>query len=282
MTKSKIKDLEFLIMEGLSWTSDDRAISLEKVFKHVSGEAQRAISWYLSKKKSKRIWARILRLTAIVATTVAGLIPLLSQISISNRTLIISPAWASVALVVAVALVGLDKFFGFSSAWIRFLTTEMQIRNTLQAFQIDWEIQKATLKGAEPSDDQVQDMLARCKTFLIQINVILENEMAAWKQEFQAALKQIDDAAKAQAEVSKLGGANVIIKNGDKCDNGWELSIDDGSRKHYTGKSAALSNLTPGIHTIRVEGKVGNKIVQAENAAPIPPGNTIMIELELV
>ncbi|GJQ59005.1 MAG: hypothetical protein D8M57_04265 [Candidatus Scalindua sp. AMX11] len=77
--------------------------------------------------------------------------------------------------------------------------------------QIDWEIQKATLKGADPYDDQVQEMLARCKTFLIQINVILENEMAAWKQEFQAALKQIDDAAKAQAAVGKLGGVNIII-----------------------------------------------------------------------
>ncbi len=282
MTKSKSKDLKFFILENLSWTPDDRIISLEKVFKCVSGEAQQAISWYLDKKNSKRIWARILRLTAILATTAAGLIPLLSQISISNRTLQISPAWASVALVVAVALVGLDKFFGYSSAWIRFLTSEMKIRNTLQTFQIDWEIQKATLKGAPPSDDQVQDMLVRCKTFLVQVNVILENEMTAWKQEFQAALKQIDDAAKAQAEVIKLGGANIVINNGDKCKDGWKLSIDDGSSKHYTGKTAALSNLTPGIHTIRAEGNIEDKEVKAESAVPVPPGNTISIELEMV
>ncbi|MBT3881398.1 MAG: SLATT domain-containing protein [Candidatus Scalindua sp.] len=282
MTNNKSNDLKFVNLEGFSWTSDERINSLEQVFKYVSSEAQQAINWYLSKKNSKRIWARILRFAAILATTVAGLIPLLSQIFISNQKISVSPAWASVALVVAVALVGFDKFFGFSSAWIRFLTTEVQIRKTLQAFQIDWEIQKATLKGAGPSDEQVQDMLVRCKTFLTQINVILENEMIAWKQEFQAALKQIDDAAKAQAEVSKLGGANVIIKNGDKCDSGWDLSINDGSRKHYTGKSAALSNLTPGIHTIRVEGKVGDKVVQAENAVPIPLGNIIRIELEMV
>ncbi len=281
MTNNKSNDLKFVNLESFSWTSNDRINSLEKVFKYVSSEAQQAINWYLSKKNSKRIWARILRFAAILATTVAGLIPLLSQISISHQKMSVSPAWASVALVVAVALVGFDKFFGFSSAWIRFLTTEVQIRKTLQAFQIDWEIQKAALKGADPSDDQVQDMLIQCKTFLAQINVILENEMTSWKQEFQAALKQIDDTAKVQAEVRELGGANVNITNGDKCDNGWELTIDGGSSKHYTGKSAALSNLTPGIHTIRVEGKVGNKAVQAENAVPIPPGNTIRIELDM-
>ncbi len=281
MTNNKSNDLKFVNLESFSWTSNDRINSLEKVFKYVSSEAQQAINWYLSKKNSKRIWARILRFAAILATTVAGLIPLLSQISISHQKMSVSPAWASVALVVAVALVGFDKFFGFSSAWIRFLTTEVQIRKTLQAFQIDWEIQKAALKGADPSDDQVQDMLIQCKTFLAQINVILENEMTSWKQEFQAALKQIDDTAKVQAEVRELGGANVNITNGDKCDNGWELTIDGGSSKHYTGKSAALSNLTPGIHTIRVEGKVGNKAVQAENAIPIPPGDTIRIELDM-
>ncbi len=281
MTNNKSNDLKFVNLESFSWTSNDRINSLEKVFKYVSSEAQQAINWYLSKKNSKRIWARILRFAAILATTVAGLIPLLSQISISHQKMSVSPAWASVALVVAVALVGFDKFFGFSSAWIRFLTTEVQIRKTLQAFQIDWEIQKAALKGADPSDDQVQDMLIQCKTFLAQINVILENEMTSWKQEYQAALKQIDDTAKVQAEVRELGGANVNITNGDKCDNGWELTIDGGSSKHYTGKSAALSNLTPGIHTIRVEGKVGNKAVQAENVVPIPPGNTIRIELDM-
>ncbi|MDR4497731.1 MAG: SLATT domain-containing protein [Candidatus Scalindua sp.] len=284
MAKSTVTetDLNFIVMEDLSWASQERTISLEKVFKYVSSEAQRAIAWYLSKKKSKRIWARSLRLTAIVATTFAGLIPLLSQIFTSKGIPNISPAWASVALLVAAAHVGLDKFFGFSSAWIRFLTTELQIRSALQEFQLDWEIQKANLKGTDPNDEQVQGMLSRCKTFLSQINIILNNEMMAWKQEFQSALKHIDDAAKAQAAVVMLGGANVVVNNGDKCNDGWKLSIDGGSQRLYRGQTAALQDLTSGIHTIRVEGKVGDKIVQAENAFQISPGSTARIELEMI
>jgi hypothetical protein len=275
------KDLAAGALEDLSWTLNDRASSLEKVFKFVSGEAQRAIVWYLSKKEPKRKGARFLRFGAIVATTVAGLIPLLAEIFNGNGQPQLSPAWASVALVLAVALIGLDRFFGFSTAWMRFLTTEIQIRTALQAFQLDWEIQRAAWKGTAPTDEQLQDMLARCKAFLGQVNMLLEREMAAWIQEFQASLQQIDDTVKARAEANKLGGANIKVTNGNACDNGWELAIDGGDRRQYTGKTAALRDLFPGIHTVRVEGCIDGKPVQAESVLVIPAGGTAWIELEL-
>jgi hypothetical protein len=282
MDKKPGKDLEVGILEDLSWTANDCVSSLEKVFKYLSGEAQRAIAWYLSKKDPKRMGARFLRFAAIVATTVAGLIPLLAEIYTSNGQPKVSPAWASVALVLAVALIGLDRFFGFSSAWMRFLTTEIQIRTALQAFQLDWEIQRATWKGTAPTDQQMQEMLARCKAFLGQVNTFLEHEMAAWMQEFQASLQQIDDVAKARAEASKLGGANVSVTNGDQCVNGWELSIDDGSPWHYMGKTAALRDLVPGIHIVHVEGRINGKSVQAESVIDIPAGGTARVELEVL
>lgn len=201
MPKHQSRDLQYRPLEDLSWTPEQRVVSLDKVFNYVSDEAQQAISWYLNKKRSKRIWAQLLRLGAILATTVAGIIPLLAEIFERPA---ISPAWASVALILAVALVGLDRFFGFSSAWMRFLTTELKIRNTLQLFQLDWEMQKASWTGADPTDEQLQDMLARCKAFLAQVNTLLENEMAAWIREFQTELKQIDEAAKARAETTRV------------------------------------------------------------------------------
>jgi SMODS and SLOG-associating 2TM effector domain 2 len=275
------KDLVAGSLEDLSWAPNERMSSLEKVFKYVSGEAQQAIVWYLIKKDPKRKGARFLRFGAIVATTVAGLIPLLAEIFKVNGQPQISPAWASVALVLAVALIGLDRFFGFSTAWMRFLTTEIQIRTALQAFRLDWEIQRAAWKDPAPTDEQVQNMLARCKAFLTQVNKFLENEMVAWIQEFQATLQQIDKAATSQAEANHLGGATVSVSNGDQCDNGWELSIDDGNRLHYMGKTAALRDLVPGIHSIRVWGSINGKAAQAESVAIVPAGGTTRIELEV-
>jgi hypothetical protein len=216
-----------------------------------------------------------------VATTVAGIIPLLAQLSTSNGQPQIAPAWASVALVLAVALVGLDRFLGLSSAWMRFLTTEIQIRNTLQAFQLDWEIQRATWKGAAPSDEQVQEMLGQCKAFLVQVNALLEQEMAAWIQELQTALRQLDDAAKSRAETEKRSGVTSVVSNGEQCTDGWDLSIDGGSPRHCMGKTAALRDLLPGIHTVRVERKRNGNDVQAEGTVVIPAGETTRLTLEV-
>ncbi len=281
MSKNQNNNLRLGTLEDLSWAPGEQTESLEKVFKYVSNEAQKAVDWYLSRKESKRIGARTLRGAVIVATTVAGIIPLISQIYVSNGEPYVSPAWASVALILAGAFILLDRFFGFSSAWMRFLTTEMRIRNALQAFQMDWEIQRASLKGAEPNDDQVQEMLSSCKTFLTQINAFIAEEMAAWRQEFQTALKQVDDAARAQAEIRKLGGANVVVKNGDQCDSGWELSVDGGTRKRYTGRTAALRDLIPGIHAIKVAGTIKGKAANSESAVTISAGAAARVEIEL-
>jgi hypothetical protein len=124
-------------------------------------------------------------------------------------------------------------------------------------------------------------MLVRCKAFLVQVNALLEQEMAAWIQEFQTALRQLDDAAKSRAETEKLGGVTIVVSNGEQCTNGWDLSIDGGSPRHCMGKTAALRDLLPGIHTVRVEGKRNGNDVQAEGTVVIPAGETTRLTLEV-
>ena len=55
---------------------------------------------------------------AIVLITIAGILPVLSQISEQSWDFTIAPAWATIVLGVAVSLVALDRFFGFSSACV--------------------------------------------------------------------------------------------------------------------------------------------------------------------
>jgi len=124
-------------------------------------------------------------------------------------------------------------------------------------------------------------MLARCKAFLVQVNTLMEQEMASWIQEFQAALRQLDDATKTRAETEKLGGVTIVVSNGEQCAHGWGLSIDGGSPRHYMGKTAALRDLLPGIHTVRVEGKRNGNDVQAEGTVVIPAGETAQLTLEV-
>jgi low affinity Fe/Cu permease len=59
---------------------------------------------------------------------VAGVLPVLSQIlDAGSSGIVIQPAWATVALAIAAALIVLDRFFGFSSAWARYMVTGQAI-----------------------------------------------------------------------------------------------------------------------------------------------------------
>jgi len=206
MPENQEKDLYFQPLPELSWAPEDQVDSFEKIAQYVSGEAQSAIKWYLEKKQSKKAWAQLLRFLAIIATTAAGFLPLFAEIYAVDGRPLVSPAWASVALVIAAALIGLDHFFGFSSAWMRFLTTEMKIRQILHEFLMDWEIQRSILKGQNPTDQQVREILSRFKSFLYQVDTLLNDETNLWVEEFSVALREVDKVAKARAETTKISG----------------------------------------------------------------------------
>ena len=73
----------------------------------------------------------------------------------------------------------------------------------------------------------------------------------------------------------------VVITNGDKCEGDWTLSIDDGATRSGHGKTAAISGLVPGIHTIHVDGSISVKAVCAEKAISVAAGMVGSLEVTL-
>ena len=271
------RDIDFAQLPKLPWEPARRAESLQKVADYVAGEAEKSIAWYLHKKTGKRLRAQGFRFAAIIATALAGLIPLFAEIYNTPK-----PAWASVALVVAAACVGLDRFFGYSTAWMRFLTTEMQIRHALHGFLLDWEIQRAAWEGKDdPGPQEAEAGLRRCKDFLAQVNELLKAEMDSWVTEFSAALTDIDKAAKAQAEIMRTGAANVTVANGEQCTDGWRLAVDGGAEETHHGKTAALRNLMPGSHTATLRGRIADRDLQAEAAFSVAAAQVARVEVSL-
>ena len=180
----------------LSWRPGEVKSSLHVIFHHASKNAAGTIDWYERKKDSKKVWARRLRVSAIIAVTIAGIIPILAQIFMRDGRPIIPPAWASVALAIAAALVILDRFFGFSSAWMRYIAAELKLSQILKEFRMDWEAERAAWEGREPNRDQVQVMLGKARAFITQVDEIVRKETDEWIRQFQNILKQIDKAAK--------------------------------------------------------------------------------------
>lgn len=158
-------------MPELQWDPDNCQQSLTHIYDHVEGHAINAINWYLASKRTKRLCARCLRFGAIFFTAAAGVLPIFSQIlKTSSCQLLTEPAWASVALGLAAILVGTDRFFECSTARMRFISTEHQIRQVLHEFQLDVETEQASWQGKPPNTKQLQNVLSRCRAFLIQVD----------------------------------------------------------------------------------------------------------------
>ena len=97
----------------------DTESALAKLYRYAEGRAIEATDWYLQDKRGKRIWSRGLRLLAILLVTAGALQPLLDAAAPGpSRT-----AWGYVLLALAAACIGLDRFFGLSSGWMRSMTT---------------------------------------------------------------------------------------------------------------------------------------------------------------
>jgi len=178
----------------LDWSAEHRRESIHTVYQRAEKHALDAIDWYLHSKRQKKFWAQGLRLGTIGLTALAGLLPIISEIYKFS-----SPAWASIALGLAGVALAVDKFCGYSSAWMRFIAAEHQIRQNLHEFQMDYELEQAGWDNAQPSVEQTQKILSRCKAFLFQVDAIIRQETDQWLAEFQDALKQIDNSAKTKS-----------------------------------------------------------------------------------
>jgi hypothetical protein len=273
----KVDDLATAPALSLDWGSGHTEQALQAVFDHVMTLADEAIAWYVDAKNRKRLYARGIRVLAIVLGATAALLPTVSEIientwDTSER--VIPAGWTAVLLGIVGALLLMDRFFGFSTGWMRYIDAELKLRQITQEFQLDWEAERAVLRGDEPTREQALAMLARCKAFATQVNTIIRDETSAWIKEFERAISQIDESVKAKPVISEPGALNLTVTNGDLADHGWELSLNGATAERHQGKTAAKRSLIPGRHEITVSGTIGGKTVQAAKVVTVPAGDT--------
>ena len=275
------KDVQAVTIGVLSWDDHRVKESLDSVFEHVTGKARSAITWYQQSRRPKKEGAICLRVGAILLGAAAGLLPILSELIGEKGVTAFSPTWSSVALAIAAVFLLLDRFFGCTSAWMRYTKAELSIQRLLDRFELDWQAEWFIQGSKPPSEEQIRKLLETARNFLDQVNQALQEETNAWIEEFKSTLKEISELIKAKEEATRQGGLNVEVVNGDECDGEWTLKIDGVTSGTYTGKTAGRRNLLPGIHTVRVEGTITGKDKVAEVTVSVPAGGIASAQLTL-
>ncbi|HYH82337.1 MAG TPA: SLATT domain-containing protein [Longimicrobium sp.] len=271
----------------LSWAAADVETSLAAVYSHVMKDADEALGWYQRNRVPKKRGGLSIRVMAVLLIAAAGLLPLVIQLADpllrdgqGNELVRINPLWSSFFVGLAAALVAYDRYFGLSSGWIRYVSTALSIRTAMEAFEMEWACQRATLAGAAPNAAQLEQMLAKCKEFANRLNSIVGDETNTWVQEFQASLKEVDNAVRAAQDEAKQrkqssvpGALNLTLANRASVKGKWKVQVDDADPQEYSGNSAALAPLEPGLRLIRVFGTVGDEARAEEKTVTITPGS---------
>jgi SMODS and SLOG-associating 2TM effector domain 2 len=286
------------------WNADKVADSLAEVHSYVIREAGKSIHWYWRAKRSKAFPSQFIRFSAWMLASVGGLLPVvgsLFKISLPGGTELANGLWASLFLGIAAALLGLDKAFGYSSGWARYVLTATNIRRTLEEFRIDWAELMAEA-GTSPTAESVAPLIDRAKKFRTDVEVLVLQETKDWVTEFQnsmvqmekdivaqvAALKaQVDKAAQAKEAAEQPGSIQLQIQNASKVDAGTTISVclTDAQGKTIeesaSGQSWARLNLLPGQYKIRIKANVKGQNVEDQKVVPVKPGEIADVQLTL-
>lgn len=276
--QSKSVDIAAAVPGALQWRHDQLRSSLDALLGYVETEAEKAVSWYWANKIWKARLSRWIRLWALILTACAGLLPVVSYIAkdlhwIDGAGATTSGLWASALVGVAAALLGIDRAFGFSSGWARYVLAATEIRGKLEEFRMDW-IALSAGASADPDAEQVSAFIQKAKAFRLAVEGIVTQETRDWVTEFQANMAQLEknvksqlDALKAQVEksqearqtASQPGSIEATVDNADKAkDYACTVTLDGPEgvivkdERTAGSKTWAHLNVKPGQYRLTV------------------------------
>jgi hypothetical protein len=157
---------------------------LEELYRWVERGALETATWYLADRVWKRRGARVLRTGAALGAVAGASLPLLDLTGVIGG---VAP-WGYLSLLLCVACVAGDRFFGVTSGWMRDVATAHAVQRRLQALQFEWasESVREVLGPAEgTASEAAERCLAVLRRFSEDMTELVRVETADWMVEFR-------------------------------------------------------------------------------------------------
>jgi hypothetical protein len=154
----------------------------------------------------KRRGAQLLRAGAAAGAVSGAALPLLD---LTGATRGVAP-WGCLALLVAVACVGVDRYFGLTSGWMRDVATAQAVHRRLQALQFDWA-SESIREVLGPAEGTASEAAERClgvlRRFSEDVTELIRTETTDWMVEFRTGSAPLGlQAAVAYMPRQEIGG----------------------------------------------------------------------------
>ncbi|MFV0134638.1 SLATT domain-containing protein [Streptomyces sp. HMX87] len=157
---------------------------LDELYRWVERGALDTAAWYLTDRVWKRRGARLLRGGAAAGAVVGAALPLLDMTGTVGG---VAP-WGYLALLLGVACVAGDRYFGVTSGWMRDVATAQAVQRRLQALQFDWA-SESVREVLGPAEGTAGEAAERCllvlRRFSEDVTELVRAETADWMVEFR-------------------------------------------------------------------------------------------------
>lgn len=281
----------------VAWDPTNPTKSLEELRDLVDEEAKVAIKWYWDAKYLKRITSQGIQFTALVLAALAGIAPIIVQITRQLKADLLpkdfdSGAFASLFVGVAAAILGLDRAFGYSTGWTRYVLTATTMNKLLHEFRLEW-IAGIAAAGHPPTLEQQLGLVGRAKDFISAIQALILQETRDWATEFQTNMGRLekelkvqldelkaqgDQTAKEKESAARTGAIEVTLTNLEKADgSAWNARLQGAVTRaeDLTGSKVwSQINLPAGSYRIIVTAKDKDAVISTQAVVDVKPGET--------
>jgi hypothetical protein len=283
-----------------AWDASDPVKSLDAFADALAFEPlKNASDWYFAAKRENKKWGRRIRLATWALAGVAVVIPVAVE---TFRPGDAGPAWrwlradlwlrpgvATLALLFAAGFVWLDRFYGFTSGWLRYMETAQRLVELRDRFAVEWAATRTGWPGGRPTEAHVQEALAKILALNAQLHGVVRDETKAWVTEFRDALRQLEEQLHRRVEASEpeQGGLEVEAEaaEGARLAEGWVLSVSGAGpvASPVAGPRASFT-LPAGVYQVRGEATLAladgtTRRASDEKAASVEAGRVAVVKL---
>ena len=301
MTKVDIK-----AAAELSWDEfKDKSIeqALPSIYSHAVDAARKFSGWYWHSIKTKRLTSLSVRLSTFILLAIGTLFPILAGLWIEPIDKLLLTQLGVCALALAGLFQIADRVFGWSSGWLRYITTATAMEDLSQKFEFDWAGYILGKNGHLVDADvkPLFDIAVKLQESLMKLQV---DETEKWVTEFNTGAALLGDLIKSQRETSEkaseaasaaMAAQKVVLEASLKSKQPGSIEVtlvheadvqpviiefDDSGKEEFTGTVWSKSNVPPGHHTIIVTTK-NVPIFNVKRVLEVSAGGTLRIDVKL-
>jgi hypothetical protein len=186
----------------LSWDEyKDKSpeLSLSSIYEHIGNKSIEVCTWYWKSIEGKKRMSLIVRVIATIFLIVGTTLPIFSglQESVDNRLKFTQ--WGVALLVAAGLFTVADRIFGWSSGWMRYISTVTTMENLTRAYELEWA-SYIVAKGLPLDNSDVKVLFDLSVTLERELTKLQAEETTKWIAEFNTSISLLESLIKSQRE----------------------------------------------------------------------------------